>query len=248
MTRLACSGPIAALLCAATACASPPPRTAEPVAVSGDVTGRPLDDAALRVLLTDASVTPGAHGGLLDGPSEVFRANGSYRQSGGRAVLSEGVFEIRSDAVCIRGDGVAPRCRRVRANRGGTYTFIDATDGTSAIMTVTARGAGNMTGEPPAPLQDAALRALLVDAYVMPHGGGDDGPGEFFRANGIYQRGSGWGIIFEGRFEVRDGAVCVRGENSAPLCRRVLANADGSWTFTNIADGTSRVMTIPRRH
>lgn len=85
------------------------------------------------------------------------------------------------------------------------------------------------------------------DAYVAAQGRGDDGPGEFFRANGAYHRDGGSGaIVFQGRFEIRDGAVCVWGEGLAPLCRRVLANRDGTYTFTNTADGTSAVMTVAR--
>jgi hypothetical protein len=96
-----------------------------------------------------------------------------------------------------------------------------------------------------ATLGDEALRALLADAHVTAHGGGDDGPGEFFRANGAYQRDGGRGaIVFQGRFEIRDGAVCVRGEGLPPLCRRVLANGDGTHTFINTADGSSAVMTV----
>jgi hypothetical protein len=90
-------------------------------------------------------------------------------------------------------------------------------------------------------------RALLIDTIVTAHRGGEDGPFELFLANGVYQRGSGWGQAFEGRFEARDDAGCVRGENSAPSCRRVLANADGTYTFIDTADGTSAVMIVSRR-
>jgi hypothetical protein len=202
-------------------------------------TAAPLQDAALRALLSDVSVTPGAHGGLDDGPSETFRANGIYQRLAGRGSAPGEPFEIRNNAVCVPNGGPTPRCRRVLANGDGTWTFINTVDGTSAVMTITALRRG-----PAVPLQDDALRALLIDASVAAHGGGDDGPFELFLANGVYQRGSGWGMTFEGRFEIRGGAVCAWGEGLAPLCRRVLANGDGTYTFTNTADGSSAVMTI----
>ena len=93
-------------------------------------------------------------------------------------------------------------------------------------------------------LDDATLRALLVDSYVTPRGRGDDGPGEYFRSNGVYQRGNGWGIVFEGRFDVSGGAVCVEGSGAARLCRRVRANKDGTYIFINTANGASVVMTV----
>jgi hypothetical protein len=117
--------------------------------------------------------------------------------------------------------------------------------GTTAACASPIQRMEHMAGQSATPLQDDALRALLVDAYVSAHRGGDDGPGEFFRANGTYQRGGGRGtIVFRGRFEIRDGAVCVRGGDSAPRCRRVLANGDGTYTFIDTADGTSAVMTV----
>jgi hypothetical protein len=208
----------------------------------------PLRDDALRVLLSDVSVTPGAHGGLDDGPSETFLANGIYQRLAGRGSAPGEPFEIRNGAVCVPNGGPTPRCRRVLANGDGTYTFINTADGT-AVMTVTPlQGArGNRTSERATPLRDDALRALLVDAYVAAHGGGNVGPGEFFRANSAYHRGDGRGaIVFQGRFEIRRGAVCVRGGGAARLCRRVLANGDGTYTFINTANGTSAVMFITR--
>jgi hypothetical protein len=96
-------------------------------------------------------------------------------------------------------------------------------------------------------LDGDALRALFVDAYVAAYNGGHDGPAEFFRANGHYRRHGGMGaVVFEGSFEVRDGSVCVRGENLTPLCRRVRANGDGTYTFVDIADGSTSIMTITR--
>ncbi|MGQ0590367.1 MAG: hypothetical protein ACT4N8_12695 [Sphingosinicella sp.] len=97
------------------------------------------------------------------------------------------------------------------------------------------------------PLQDHALRELLFDNYVHDGGGGYDGPGEFFRANGAYQREGGHGaVVFEGRFGFRDGAVCVWGDGLALLCRRVVDNGDGTYTFINTADGTTATMIVAR--
>src|ERR1044072_115471 len=102
-------------------------------------------------------------------------------------------------------------------------------------------GTGSMAGESAAPLQDDALRALLVDAYVTAHRGGDDGPGEFFRANGIYQRDGGHGaVVFEGRFEVRDGAVCVWGGDPERRCRRGPAKGSGRYPTIDTDGGRSR--------
>lgn len=97
----------------------------------------------------------------------------------------------------------------------------------------------------PVPLQDHALRELVFDIYV--HRGGDDGPGEFFHANGVYQRDGGHGaIVFEGSYGFRDGAICVWGDGLALLCRRVVDNGDGTYTFINTADGTTATMFVAR--
>lgn len=210
----------------------------------------PLQDEALRTLLSDVSVT-GARTALLDdGPSEIFRANGLYQRIAGRGSALGVRFEIRDGAVCVPNTGSAPRCRRVRPNRDGTYTFIDIADGTAAVMRVTALqgAAGNMARENAAPLQDDALRALLVDVSVADFRTGQlyDGPAEIFRANGSYQRSAGRGGGLEGRFEIRDGAVCVWGDAVALQCRRVRRNGNGTYTFIDTADGTAAVMTITR--
>jgi len=206
----------------------------------------PLQDEALRALLLDAAVAAYPGGQADDAPFEFFRANGVYQRNNGRAVAAEGGFEIRGGAVCVHGDGVAPRCRRVLANGDGTYTFVDTADGSAAVMAVTrsGRAAGNMAGERAAPLQDDALRALFVDVSVAASRRLYDAPFELFRANGSYQRNSGRAVAAEGQFEIRDGAVCVLGDGVAPRCRRVLANGDGTYTLIDTADGTSAVMTI----
>lgn len=98
----------------------------------------------------------------------------------------------------------------------------------------------------PVPLQEHALWELLFDNYVQ--SGGYDSPGEFFHANGLYRRDGGHGaIVFEGRFGFRDGAVCVWGDGLAILCRRVVDNGDGSYTFINTDDGTTATMYVARR-
>jgi hypothetical protein len=98
-----------------------------------------------------------------------------------------------------------------------------------------------------ASLGDAALRALLVDAYVSRHPVGYDGPGEFFRANGAYQRDGGHGaIVAEGRFEIHDNAICVWGDTFARVCRRIVANGDNTYTFIDTANGHSVVMHVLR--
>lgn len=93
-------------------------------------------------------------------------------------------------------------------------------------------------------LDDSSLRALFIYAYVTAYNGGHDGPAEFFRADGHYRRHSWGAVVFEGSFEIRDGAVCVSGENSAPSCRRVRANGDGIYTFIDTANGTETRMTV----
>lgn len=108
-------------------------------------------------------------------------------------------------------------------------------------------GTAVMMGERAVFLQDDALRALLSDAIVAAHQGGDDGPFELFLPNGVYQRGSGWGMTSEGRFEIRGGAVCVPGEASASRCRRIRPNPDDTYTFIDTADWSAAVMTITRR-
>ena len=120
------------------ACASSAQRNTGNMARAAE--GQTLDDAALHALLSDASVIPGAHGGLDDGPSEIFRANGIYQRIAGRGTALGDRFEIRDGAVCVPNGGSAPRCRRVRPNGDGTYTFIDTADGTSTVMTVTPLG------------------------------------------------------------------------------------------------------------
>ena len=96
------------------------------------------------------------------------------------------------------------------------------------------------------PLPEGALWELLADNFVS--SGGYDDPGEFFRANGVYQRGGGrGGMVFEGRFGFQDGAVCVWGEGLALLCRRVVDNGDGTYTFINTADGTIAILRTDRR-
>jgi hypothetical protein len=203
----------------------------------------PLRDDALRVLLSDVSVTPGAHGGLDDGPSETFRANGIYQRLAGRGSAPGEPFEIRNGAVCVPNGGPTPRCRRVRANGDGTYTFIDTADGTSTVMTVTPLGTTN--DGPGAFLGNDALRILLNDVSVtdIRTAWGDDGPSEIFRANGTYQRIGGRGVSNEALYEISGDTVCVRGDG-ASRCRRVRGNSDGTWTFINTADGTSAVMTV----
>ena len=233
MTRLVYFVPMAALL---SACVSPPARTAEPVAVRGEVTGRPLDDVALRALLVDSYVSP--HRGGDDGPGEFFLANGVYRRDGGHgAIVFEGRFEISGGTVCVEGDGAMRLCRRVLANGDGSWTFVNIADGTSAVMTIQVRSPF---------LDDTALRALLSNVSVTPgaDGGLDDGPSETFRVNGIYQRLAGRGSAPGEPFEIRNNAVCVPNGGPTPRCRRVHANRDGTYTFIDTADGTATVMTV----
>jgi hypothetical protein len=203
-----------------------------------------LDDAALRLLLSNVSVTPGAHGGLDDGPSETFRANGIYQRLAGRGSAIGEPFEIKNGAVCVPNGGPAPRCRRVHANSDGTFTFTDTADGSAAVMTVTPLetvndGSGRFLGSD-------ALRTLLNDVSVTDTrtAWGDDGPSEIFRTNGTYQRVGGRAVSNEAVYEIRGDAVCVRGDGTPPRCRRVRANGDATWTFVNTADGTSSVMRI----
>jgi hypothetical protein len=207
-----------------------------------------LEDDALRALLSDVSVTRGRSALSGDYPEEIFRANGLYHRIIRGSAF--GVpFAIRDGAVCVPNGDSTPRCRRIRPNGDGTYIFVDTADGTSTVMTVTPLGGARraMTGEPAAPLRDDELHALLVDAIVTEHQGGYDGPFEQFLPNGAYQRGSGWGMTFEGRFEIRGGAVCVSGEASASRCRRIRPNPDGTYTFIDTADGSAAVMTVTRR-
>ena len=227
--------------------AAVPPAPAQ----SGDRAASPpfLPDEAIRALLSDVSVTPGRTALSDDYSEEIFRANGLYHRIAGRGSALGVPFEVRDGAVCVPNGDAAPRCRRIRPDRDGSYAFVDAADGSAAVMTIAPlRGAPrNGTSEPAAPLPAGALRALLVDAIVAADRGGDDGPFELFLANGVYQRGSGWGLAFEGRFEVRDDAVCVLGDGPAPRCRRVLANADGTYTFVDTTGGGGAVMTVTRR-
>lgn len=146
-----------------------------------------------------------------------------------------------------------PHVQHLFADERLDDTFIGVADGSPAVMIVTAfQGAqGNMTDQRSAPLQDDALRALLVDVSVTDSRIGrlDDAPAEIFRADGTYQLNSGRGIAIEDWFEVRDGAVCVpqsgsRPDDAAPRCRRVHPNGDGTYTFVDTADGTSIVMMI----
>ena len=118
----------------ASACASP----AWASAMMNEEPGATLGDDALRTLLSNVSVTDIRTGQLDDGPEEVFRVNGIYQRIAGRGSALGVPFEIRDGAVCVPNGGAPPRCRRVRPNRDGTYTFIDTADGTSAVMTVTA--------------------------------------------------------------------------------------------------------------
>jgi hypothetical protein len=202
-----------------------------------------LQDAALRALLSDVSVTPGAHGGLDDGPSETFLANGIYQRLAGRGSAPGEPFEIRNGAVCVPNGGSTPRCRRVHANGDGTYTFTDTVDGTATVMTVTPLGTANDGLR--AFLGNDALRILLNDVSVtdIRTARGDDGPSEIFRASGTHQRIGGRGVSNEALYEIRGDTVCVRGDG-ASRCRRVRANGDGTWTFINTADGTSAVVTV----
>lgn len=206
-----------------------------------------LDDAALRALLVDSYVTPQGRGD--DGPGEYFRANGIYQRGTDWGIVFEGLFEIRDAAVCVRGEGSAPICRRVVANGDGTSTFINIADGTSATKAIISRTSVAMMNERRGtPLTGAALRALLVDAAVADFRTGQlaDGSMEFFRANGSYQRRNGRAVAAEGTFEIRDDMVCVGGSGVPPLCRRVLARGDGTYTFIDTADGTSTRMTVTR--
>lgn len=99
-------------------------------------------------------------------------------------------------------------------------------------------------------LSDDALRSLLLDAYVTP----PVDPrlnishpwGETFDARGIYFKTEGR-IRREGTFEIADGMVCVEGPSIDRRCRRVVPNADGTYTFINNSDGVREVLVVTQR-
>jgi len=205
-----------------------------------------LDESSLRALFVDAYVT--VHHGGDDGPVEFFGADGHYRRQGGPgAVLFEGRFEAWNGAVCVLVGNSAPLCRRVRANGDGTFAFVNIAGGAPVTMIISGQSL-TMASERRAPIMGAALRALLMDAVVAKFRTEQafDGPAEFFYANGGYERRSGRARLADGTFEIRDDAVCVGGDGVAPRCRRVLANADGTYTFIDTADGTATRVTVTR--
>jgi len=110
-------------------------------------------------------------------------------------------------------------------------------------------GAGAVTNpQDGAFLDDAALRTLLSNVYVArpaPPPGQiiSHRPGEIFRADGIYQRIVGRTSVW-GRFEITGGSVCVWGADFARTCRRISANADGTYTFTDITSAERSTMMV----
>jgi hypothetical protein len=99
---------------------------------------RPLGTSALRALLSDVYVTLVQPAGVIVSHpwGEIFRADGSYVQIPSRVRLF-GRFEIRGNRVCVEGDGFVRLCRRVIPSGRGTYSFVNSSDGSTMLMTVT---------------------------------------------------------------------------------------------------------------
>ena len=127
------------------------------------------------------------------------------------------------------------------------WLSVVAAAGALACAPISSRGMHMTDGHTQRSLEDEALRALLSDAYVTPVQPADviidHPPGEIFRADGIHLR-----IVsrtrIEGRFEIRQGAVCVWGPNFERRCRRVVFNRNGTYTFTDIASGSSQTLVV----
>jgi hypothetical protein len=99
---------------------------------------RPLGEARLRALLSNAHVTPAVPGGVSTSHAEreFFSADGTYLRIGNRTRM-EGRFVIRGDRVCVRAEGMKRLCRRIVPGGNGTYLFVNPSDGSSTLMSVT---------------------------------------------------------------------------------------------------------------
>lgn len=100
--------------------------------------GVPLMEDDLRRLLFDASVSLVGMNERVEShpPMEIFRANGAYERVVGRVTL-EGSYTFRHNSVCVRGATFARLCRQVIPQRDGTYAFVDRSNGSASLMTIT---------------------------------------------------------------------------------------------------------------
>lgn len=98
---------------------------------------RPLRASALRALLSDVNVLPAQppREMMSHPPGEIFRADGSYVQFERTRMF--GRFDIRGRSVCVQGDGFPRICRHVVPRGGNTYLFVNSSDGSSILMTIT---------------------------------------------------------------------------------------------------------------
>lgn len=91
---------------------------------AGDIRSRSLNDVQLRSLLIGSHVAPLREPNVTVShpPGETFWVNGIYRRHTGRTSI-DGTYEIVGDLICIEGDGITRRCRRVVARSDGTFIF-----------------------------------------------------------------------------------------------------------------------------
>jgi len=100
------------------------------------------------------------------------------------------------------------------------------------------------------PLDDDALRSLLLDAYAThprhPSLSVGDPWGETFDIRGVYFKNEGR-IRREGVFEIVNGKICVAGPSINRRCRSVYSNGDGVYTFVDDLSGNRELLAVTRR-
>jgi hypothetical protein len=177
---------------------------------------------------------------VIELPGEVFQANGSYRLHRTRSI-QYGTYSFDRGVVAIN----CVDCSQPFLGFGKERVFFRHK--TRLFMT-SANPQGNFVELIPEPLKGDALRVLLSDVYVEPvrPAGGvivSEWPGEIFRSDGSYIRISNRSRRY-GTFEIKGDLVCVRGDGIKYQCRRVVPVESGTYTLTDISDGSSMRVTI----
>jgi hypothetical protein len=99
---------------------------------------QPLEQGALRALLTDAyveRVRPPDETIVSNWPGEIFQGDGIYVRLLNRSRLY-GTYEIRGNSVCVEGKQIKRRCRHVLENTNDTYSLVDTNGKAEVVVNV----------------------------------------------------------------------------------------------------------------